>query len=219
MWLNSLVSGKQRSADELCKKGHYWLFIYIACVCVVETFSTGKWHNALNKYIHKYAKHFTVDGEKKKSGDRVFREEKKYIPWWMSGDISQSTHWRGGDGRQRLIPGWLNCRSATVRMNGSFFSWKTVLKRRIRPLCRWEIWRPSSSHGVNSKERVFPQNHGDLSKVINREPCTQNYLITVHMLIYSTTTSICAFWTVTKWCFIACCIDDANYNCYSTILE
>lgn len=81
MWLNSLVSGKQRSADALCKKGHYWLFIYIACVCVVETFSTGKWHNALNKYIHKYAKHFTVDGEKKKiRWQRVFREEKKIYP-------------------------------------------------------------------------------------------------------------------------------------------
>lgn len=65
--------------------------------------------------------------------------------------------------------------------------------------------------------REFPQNHGDVSKVIIWEPCTQNYLITVHMFIYSTTTSICAFWTVTKWCFIACCIDDANYNC--SILE
>lgn len=72
-------------------------------------------------------------------------------------------------------------------------------------------------HIVWTQRREFPQNSGDVSKVIIREPCTQNYLITVHMFIYSTTTSICAFWTVTKWCFIACCIDDANYNCSSTI--
>lgn len=39
--------------------------------------------------------------------------------------------------------------------------------------------------------------------------------ILLHMFIYSTTTSICAFWTVTKWCFIACCIDDAKYICSS----
>lgn len=72
-------------------------------------------------------------------------------------------------------------------------------------------------HVMWTQRREFPHRAEDVSTVIIREPCTQNYLITVHMFIYSTTTSICAFWTVTKWCFIACCIDDANYNCSSTI--
>lgn len=74
-------------------------------------------------------------------------------------------------------------------------------------------------HVVWTQRRDFAQNPADVSTVIIQDPCTQNYLITVHMFIYNTTTSICAFWTVTKWCFIACCIDDANYNCSSAVLE
>lgn len=171
----------------------------------------------INKYIHKYAKHLS---RMKKRKDQVTfnanRKKKSLMDGlWNQPKYSLKRHlWPAQSGTwQTELP---QCNDE----NGCQVSLERLWsKRRICPLCQYEIWRPSFSHRVNSKEREFPQDPGDVSESIIWEPCTQNYLITVHMFIYSTTTSICAFWTVTKWCFIACCIDDANYNCSSTILE
>ena len=121
--------------------------------------------------------------------------------------ISQSTHWRGSNGQQRLTPGWLSCCSAKMRMDGSF-SWKTMILKEEYIHCASKKSGGLRFHITWTQRREFPQSAEGVSKAIIWEPCTQNYLITVHMFIYSTTTSICAFWTVTKWCFIACCIDN-----------
>lgn len=87
------------------------------------------------------------------------------------------------------------------------------VEREISPRKPLGSWRPSfytllasPEEGLTSRLKRSTGSHA-----------RKTYLTTVHMLIYGTTTSICAFWTVTKWCFIACCIDDANYNCSSTI--
>lgn len=55
---------------------HYRLnvFIYIACVCVVETFSRE--NDTMHKYINKYAKHLLWMKREKKSGDGEVREKK-----------------------------------------------------------------------------------------------------------------------------------------------
>lgn len=147
----------------------------------------------------------------KKSGDGDSGQKK---PLMDVRGVSQSTHWRGNNGQQRLIPGWLQCKRENDRQ---VLLKDSDLKKYVS--CASKKCGGLRFHIVWTQRRTFPKSPGDVLKVINREQCTQNYLITVHMFIYSTTTSICAFWTVTKWCFIACCIDDANYNCSSTILE
>lgn len=161
MWSNSLVSGKQRSWCTLQKgeNQRYRLnvFIYIACVCVVGTFSIEKMTQCINT-IHKYAKHLLWMMRILKKIRWRRREKKSLMD--VRGGISQSSHWRGSDGRQRLIPGWLSCRSAKMRTDGSFLLKDYVLKR--SPLCQSEIWRPSFSHRVNSKERASSESRGRL---------------------------------------------------------
>lgn len=218
MWSNSLVSGKQRSTDALCKESSRitnLMFSFTLPVFVLLRLFLEKMTQCINKYIHKYAKHLLWRKRKKKSGDSKFRQKKSLMD--VCG-ISQSTHRRGSDGRQRLIPGWLSCHSAKMRKDGSFLLKDYDLKEEYVH-CASKKSGGLRFHIMWTQRREYPQSAEGVSKVIIREPCTQNYLITVHMFIYSTTTSICAFWTVTKWCFIACCIDNANYNCSSTILE
>ena len=176
-----------------------------------------KMTQCINKYIHKYAKHLLwrkmKGGKKNQVTVNLYRE--KNIPdgcprnqpkyslkrqWWPA----KTNIWL-----TELL--WCKYESGL-----QFLLKDGVLKKKKNVHC---ASKKSGGLRLWTQKESSPHNSGDVSKVIIREPCTQNYLITVHMFIYSTTTSICAFWTVTKWCFIACCIDDAKYNCSSTILE
>lgn len=149
----------------------------------------------------------------KKKGDSESRERKKN-PWWNQPKYSLTRQWWPAKTNT-----WLTELPQCKDENGRQILLKDCVLKEEYVLCASKKSGGLRFHIVWTQRTEFPQNHGDVSKVIIREPCTQNYLTTVHMFIYSTTTSICAFWTVTKWCFIACCIDDANYNCSSAILE
>lgn len=160
--------------------------------------------HCINKYIHKYAKHLlwmmrkknlVALKEKKKNCDGSPRNQPKYSlkrQRWPA-----ETH--------TWLTVLMKCR------DGNGFLFKTMPHKKSLSVAR----------NLEAFVSTWCELKGEfpLRRLKIGEPCTKNYLITVHMFIYSTTTSICAFWTVTKWCFIACCIDDANYNCSSTILE
>lgn len=133
--------------------------------------------------------------------------------------ISQSTHFLKRQWWPAKTNTWLTELPQCKDKSGLRFLLKDDVLKEENVHCASKKSGGLRFHIVWTQRSEFPQRCGDVSKVIIWEPCTQNYLTTVHMFIYSTTTSICAFWTVTKWCFIACCIDDANYNCSSTILE
>lgn len=64
---------------------------------------------------------------------------------------------------------------------------------------------------LNSDKRV-PFNKSLRKNELNeRVGAMHAKLLYQYICLYTIQHPICAFWTVTKWCFIACCIDDANY--------
>ena len=170
-----------------------------------------------NEYIHKRAKYLMWMEESKKNLVTAVNSDRKKIPWWtpVESGLNEQELTAGTD----LTPAWQGCRSTTSMVGGQFL-WKDYDFKEEYVHCASKKSGGLRLHVMWTQRGAFPQSAGGgVWTSVTRKPCTQNYLITVHMFIYSTTTSICAFWTVTKWCFIACCIDDANYNCSSTILE
>lgn len=95
-----------RGADALCKGRisiTHFLFSYTLPVFVLlRLFLEEMTQCKINRHIHNYGKHLPWM-KKKKSWRREVREKKKKLMDVRG--MSQSTHLRGGDGRQRLKPG------------------------------------------------------------------------------------------------------------------
>lgn len=199
--------------EALCKgtaKQTLRFHLHCLCLCCWDFFYRK---GCIIKYTQMYQTS-TVDGVRWKYQFTVNSNREKKFPDGR-GRIGR-THWRGSDGQRRLIAGWLSCPAHRLRAETSEKTMFLKKKKRRYVDCASKKTGGLCFHVAWTQRREFPPASGDAT---SQEPCTQTYLIAVHMLIYSTTTSKCAFWTVTKWCFIACCIDDANYNCSSTILE
>lgn len=214
------VSGKQRQAGAPCEDGHgaqvtLGCHLHCLCLCYRHVFyATTVWCI----HIRTQPPNCKVDvgvgfGVNNSSEIKKLKIKKQLCEFDKRRSMSQSTRWRVSGGQQRLMADWLlrgwdvtGRQPSTERLPFNRGRWPSKPSGSWRPL--FYTFLVSPKEGLSSR---FKRSTGSHAR--------KTYLTTVHMLIYGTTTSICAFWTVTKWCFIACCIDDANYNCSSTILE
>ena len=77
-------------------------------------------------------------------------------------------------------------RDSNITTDWAYFNATFTLTRWTCPLCQYEFGRPSISTSLCVKSKCFLQIPTDENRSFwGKGPCTQNYIITVHMFIYS----------------------------------